>query len=974
MTTTAPPPDPESSAGTGTHRGRGMKVAAWIVGSVVVLVLLIFASAAVFLHTARGHNYLLHFAEAKASDALGTKVHLQNFAVHLSKLSVDIYGVRIDGAEPYPNPPLLLAQHIEADVQVVSVWRRKWYFDRLRVDHPVVRVFVGADGVSNLPKLKTGGGGSHTSVFDLGVRHAILDGGEIYYNDRKSELGADLHDVDFRAAFDNLEQQYSGELSYRQGHVEAAGFSPITHSLDAKFEATPTQFTLTEGKITSGSSQFTLVATLKNYNDPQVQGRYEAVLEGGDLRRILRNPSIPTGVVNSHGTVAYRYDPKVSMLNTTTVDGDLNSGQLNVQASGVRTQLKGVTAHYALADGNLTVKNVRARLLGGSLIATVEMHDISGATQSELNATLRGISLAELKRMAPASPTTRDLKLAGILNANADATWGTTMDSLVAHTDATIHANVSSAGNAGAGSANVVPVEGAIHGSYSAATRQIALSKSYLQMPETKLTMNGTVGTRSGLAIHLHSNDLRELETVADLLRSPKPGETVQPLGLAGTATFEGVVRGSTDAPDLTGRLTASNLQIKGTTWKTLRADVELSPSIVSLQHAELVGAAHGHIGLNATAHWRYWSFTSNTPIQVELHASQVDIASLEKITGSTIPVSGSLAANLKAHGTLLDLSGQGNVSLANAKVYDEPIQSANLTFTGGDNQIHTKLSAHVAGGTVDSVVTVRPNQKSYVAQITTTGIELAKLQALKTRNIEAAGAVNLQGSGQGSWDNPQFTATLQIPKLEVQQQVIKGVALQMDVANHVANASLNSNALGTVIHASAKVNLTGDYVVDAKLDTQPIPLQPLLAMYAPSQVSGVDGETEVHATLHGPLKNKKLLEGHATVPMLKLGYGNAIHLAATSPLHIDYKNGVIDLQRASIQGTNTDLQIQGTVPVIGHAPASVLLLGTVNLRLAQLLDPDIRSSGQLKFNINSYGARADADVEGQIQIVNANI
>ena len=47
----------------------------------------------------------------------------------------------------------------------------------------------------------------------------------------------------------------------------------------------------------------------------------------------------------------------------------------------------------------------------------------------------------------------------------------------------------------------------------------------------------------------------------------------------------------------------------------------------------------------------------------------------------------------------------------------------------------------------------------------------------------------------------------------------------------------------------------------------------------------------------------------------------------------------------------------------------SVALLGTVNLQLAQLFDPDVRTSGELKFNINSRGT---SDIGGKIDIVNA--
>jgi hypothetical protein len=64
--------------------------------------------------------------------------------------------------------------------------------------------------------------------------------------------------------------------------------------------------------------------------------------------------------------------------------------------------------------------------------------------------------------------------------------------------------------------------------------------------------MNGVVSRRSSLDLKFQSNNLSELETVADVFRTPAQGP-VQPLGLAGTALFQGTVRGSTSAPHLTG-------------------------------------------------------------------------------------------------------------------------------------------------------------------------------------------------------------------------------------------------------------------------------------------------------------------------------------------------------------------------------------------------------------------------------------
>ena len=45
------------------------------------------------------------------------------------------------------------------------------------------------------------------SMFDLGIRHLLLERGEIYYNNRKSELSADLHDLMLQSGFELTDEK-----------------------------------------------------------------------------------------------------------------------------------------------------------------------------------------------------------------------------------------------------------------------------------------------------------------------------------------------------------------------------------------------------------------------------------------------------------------------------------------------------------------------------------------------------------------------------------------------------------------------------------------------------------------------------------------------------------------------------------------------------------------------------------------------
>jgi translocation and assembly module TamB len=970
--TTSDPDSPQQPK----HRSSWLKPVAWIAASLFALLLILALTTTILLHNERFHNYILKTVEKRASDSLGVQVQLQNFTVHLSNLSLDLYGLTVHGSAPYVDPPLLRVQHVLVGVRIISIFQRTWYLDNFRVDRPVLWVFTDAHGISNIPTFKSSGNSSNTSVFDLGVRHAMLNQGEVYYNDRKSVLAADLHDVEFRAAFDASLKKYSGKLKYADGHLTSGSFQPISHNLDAEFDATPDIFHLTKGVLSVGPSQLLLTATLQDYSHPSVAAQYDATLDGGQFRKLLASPFVPAGTIRATGSLNYKQIVNRTLLDSLVVSGDLNSRQLNMQAASVRAQINNIVAHYSLENGNATLKDFRANLLGGELTANGSMNSVDGDSRSKLNAGLRGISLADLRRTFGRNAVPSKIGLTGTLNGKADAAWGKSFNDLVAHTDAMIQGRVAGPkkSNGETDSAAVMPIDSAIHGTYTAASQQLALIQSYVRTPQTTLTMNGIVSTKSTLGLRLEANDLREFETMADLFRVPSPGKPLTPLGLAGTALFVGSVEGSTSAPHLTGQLTASDVHVEGSTWRVLHTSVEVSPSLVSLQHGDLEPASHGHITFGVSAGLDKWSFTNTSPLHIELESSQLDVADLEKLAGQQVPITGTLAANIKMHGTELNPVGQGSISLTHVTAYDEPIQTVKLTLAGAGDEVHGDLGVQLPAGSLESKVSVHPHDKSYTAELTANGIHLDQLAILKTRNVIAKGILNLNATGHGTFDNPQGEVRLQIPRLDIQNQVVTDLDLKMNVADHIATANLVSSAVNTSIRANAKVNLTGDYLTDATVDTQAIPLQPLLAVYAPAQAADISGQTELHATLHGPLKNKSLLEAHLTIPTLKLAYSNTIQLAETAPIHVDYKNNLVTLQRGAIQGTGTDLQFQGSIPTVpGTTPMSLLLLGTVDLKLAQLFQPDIRSSGQLKFNINSSGAANSQDIGGQINIVDAN-
>ncbi|MGZ4813867.1 MAG: translocation/assembly module TamB domain-containing protein [Terriglobales bacterium] len=950
-----------------------------------ILILIVVAVVAVYalLHSRSAHAYILRTAQQKASAALNTNVRVQEFSLNFSGISptLDLYGVVVDGAQPHPTPPLLQVSHVRVAVRITSIFNRQWYLNEITINEPVVQVLVDQNGHSNVPQMQSSGSSSNTNIFDLGIRHALLDRGVVLYNNYKSVMEADLHDLDLRAHFNTGDRSYAGTLAYNDGHLRMADYNTIAHSFHADFVATPTQFVLRNATLQSGPSQVVLNATVTNYSNPNIAATYTANLNGGEFRQILKNPTVPTGIINLSGKLDYIAKPGVPALQGVNLQGTLHSNELTVRTPQFSGPIRDLNANYSVQNGNLKVPNLSAQLLGGQLKGALTVNDIAGAQQAHLNAALNNVSVGSLKSLVK-SPALNNVSVAGKADANLQATWGKSFSNL----DANVIANLNSTVTPNRPSPQAVPgtiqtsadyqpipVTGHIQLHYSGKSKQLSVTNSYIRTPQTTLSLNGALNGPTGLAINLDRVDLHQVASLATVFSTN--AKTAVPPGLAGIASFHGQVKGALTAPRLTGLLQINSLVVNGSQWRLLRTNVDISPARAALSNGLLLSYGPGQATFGASVGLHQWSFTNTSPITAALDARQLNLANLSKAAKLQTPITGSLSLNLNLRGTESTPMGDAHLQVANAQVSGQPIRAANVKATSNGNLVQANLSVNLPAGTATANGTYDLRQQNYNVLLRAVGIQLGQLAAVKSKDLGVVGTLNLTAEGAGNIHNPQLAANLSIPKLQVKDQTINNLDVKADVANHVARVALGSQVVNTSIAGNATINLTGNYETIASLDTQTIPLAPLVAAYAPTQAGNITGQTELHGNLRGPLKQPKNVEAHITIPTLAVNYQNKIHIGAPQPIHIDYVSGVLNVQRSALKGTDTDLQFQGRVPIVDkNAPASVLLLGTVDLQLLQVFNPDYVTSGQVRFDINSFGQLTNPNVQGQVRIINATL
>src|ERR1051326_8749335 len=378
-------------------KGNWKKIVLWSLAAIVVLVFAAVATLVLLLEHSEGfRREILGKVENSVQESTGGRLEVGDFRLRLSNLTLDIYNVVLHGREADPSKPLLQADHLQVGLTIDSLLRRKWHVRDIILDHPVVRMQVNKAGENNLPQpQKKSTSSSNTNVFDLAIRELKLDRGEIYYNDQKTPLDAELRDFALNANYDPAQNKYAGQLGYDNGRIVYGKYEPVEHSFQAHFGVTPQTFTLDKLQLAAGKSRVVVNATVNDYSSPNrhAEAHYEAELVTGEFQRILKDPSIPAGTVRLTGQLNYLADPNRPMLETVSVAGNVSSGGLAVKTPSLKTEIRDIYAGYTLNHGNAEVSDLRAHILGGVLSGKLTIRDVSGAGAARLQASLKDLSL-----------------------------------------------------------------------------------------------------------------------------------------------------------------------------------------------------------------------------------------------------------------------------------------------------------------------------------------------------------------------------------------------------------------------------------------------------------------------------------------------------------------------------------------------------------------------------------------------------
>lgn len=640
----------------------------------------------------------------------------------------------------------------------------------------------------------------------------------------------------------------------------------------------------------------------------------------------------------------------------------------------------------------------RWRLFGGKPAAppapTVKAFVIASPqliipVDGKVTANFKDVSLDTILSMVSQPPFQR-LGLDARVNGPAIATWikGDANTVSVAATLALVAPSATT-------QPNEVPAFGAIDATYTQHNGSVDLRRLELHMPASEIEAHGVLGafpltSPTSLSLDFHSGNFAEFDSVLrdlGLHRKGRAGAAALPVALAGQTDFSGTWAGSLIRPRLNGHLKGTNLGVEMLTQDSssaqprfvhidsLEADGSYASQRIAVLHATALRGKTKAVfaGTLDAADPSDPAFDEDSILHIHAQVADLPMDDVQAFLTRTLPVAGTLNADLQADGPIHEPSGSGWVELANGAISGEPVSHlrAQGTLAGHSLKI-TSLNLAAEGGSITGSGSYDLRTRAFQAQAQAVNFDLARIDWLRRQDMDVAGKLNLTLTGSGTPEDPRIESRATLSSLALAGEQLGEVDFLAHTAGESLSYDLTTRFEGAELAMHGQTALKNDYATQAQLDFSHFDIGALLRL---AHIESISGESALAGTVtvSGPLRHPDQMRGDARLQELAVTLAG-VHLQSAGGVHAMLADGRIQLDPLHVTGDNTDLHAQGTLSLKDRRQLDLAANGSINLKLAETLDPDLTASGTSTFQVQAHGPLKNPGLQGRIEFENSSL
>jgi translocation and assembly module TamB len=357
----------------------------------------------------------------------------------------------------------------------------------------------------------------------------------------------------------------------------------------------------------------------------------------------------------------------------------------------------------------------------------------------------------------------------------------------------------------------------------------------------------------------------------------------------------------------------------------------------------------------------------------LRLRASKVGLDDLLPLTGQNLPLTGALDAQLQLDGPVHALGGSGWAELDGGSFYGEPVARIRAQGTMANQVVRlTSVTVAEAAGKISATGSYEINSHRFQVDARGTGIDVARIEWLHQQGLSVTGKMGFSVLGSGTLDDPRLDGHATLSTLAVDGEPLGGMELVAHTANRSVTYDVTTQLETAELTLHGQTALSGDYATQAKLDFSQFNIGALLKL---AHVEGLNGESALAGTVTvaGPLAKPDELRGEARLQELAVTV-EGVHLQSAGGVHATLANARINLDPLHVTGEDTDLRAQGSLALKDKRRLDFAASGSINLKLAQTIDPDLTASGTTTFQVEAHGPLNNPGLQGRIDFQNGSL
>lgn len=832
-------------------------------------------AAIVIVQSSWFEEYAKHKLIATIEDGTGGRAAIGSLSLDWKHMRVTIRDFAIHGREPAGAAPWVAIQRVELDLRLLSSFSHILSLSYLGMDHPEMTVIVFPDGSTNVPTPRQPSSSNETplqTVVDLAVGRFQLSNGLLTFDSRRQALNVTGENLRAQLTFSAWSQTYKGQISLDPLYVTSRQNPPVRFRVSLPVTLARDRVELTGARISSDLSQVSIDASIKDMRNPAVQAHVTGRLALADLKncanlKIAPHPrELSALILDADATV----DPHAIHVNRLHLalgnsdfeaSGDLKdahgSNSLDFRARLALSELGRLANLEEPPDGlvtlqgaarldqndRLSLSDLRLDAFGGEMAGNASLEDFA---RFQVNGNFRHFDLQAVAR----AMGSRSFAYSGI------ASGPFTVQGDLRQTGARgVTANVRIAiapGRKG------IPVSGRVDADYRGAADDLRIADSYVALPHTRLTVNGSIGNRFSVGLTTRNLD--------DLLAAlPAPRRPAVSLAGGGQAVLAGTVEGRLSSPRLVAHLSATHFVMAGRQFNALTLDATAAGNGAAVSNGTLTrGAMQARFA--AAVGLRDWQSAPGDALSGAVSIRNGDLADVLALAGQPSPgYTGALAADAKVSGTVGNPIGSLHVLVARGTIQDEPFDQIQAQVNLSDRRITVpQLDASAGAARVSLTAEFEHPRESFTtgrlhAHVQTANVNLAQLRTVQKQLPNSSGELQLQADLTGNVLTDQFDLTTLSAdafarNLHFEGQNYGDCSVRAQTRQQTVHYDVTSDFAGSKISLNGSTELTVDYPTTFDATIGNLPVERILTL---AKRADIPAKGTLSATLHfsGPAK-----------------------------------------------------------------------------------------------------------------------